>query len=348
MKTRFSLNVILLSALFFIAIPFTGLSQETSSCAETLKNAQSLFDRGQVEKIPDVLRECMRSGFKREEQLAAYKLLIQSYILGDKLAEADSAMLAFLKQNPEYQLSPTDHASFVYLYNSFNVKPVVQLVLHIGTNLPFVTFVNPVSVSAEIESWNYSSNALNLFASLEAKYALTPKLEVNIEPGYSQLSFTNTEDWKFARVNYSETQHRLEIPISATYNFKTFSKFTAYARAGAGPAFNLISNAKKVSYNENGEITFKEQSITDIDRKDSRIKMDLFGQAGAGLKFKIPKGYLNFEIRMNLGIYNQIQTGGESAELLWDIRYKDDDFNLNAVNFSFGYTQIFYKPSKRK
>lgn len=346
MKTRFSLNVILLSSLLFIAIPFTGLSQEAGSCAETLKNAQSLFDRGQVEKIPDVLRDCMKSGFKREEQLAAYKLLIQSYILGDKLVEADSAMLAFLKQNPEYQVSPTDHASFVYLYNSFNVKPVVQLVLHIGTNQPFVTFVTPVSVFAEVESWNYSSNALNLFASVEAKYAITPKLEVNIEPGYSQLSFTNTEDLKFARVNYTETQHRLEIPLTATYNFKTLGKFTAYARAGAGPAFNLISNAKKASYNENGEINFTELSASDIDRKDSRIKMDLFGQVGAGVKYKIPKGFLNFEIRLNLGIYNQIQTGGESAELIW--YYLDDDFNLNAINFSFGYTQIFYKPSKRK
>ena len=28
--------------------------------------------------------------------------------------------------------------------------------------------------------------------------------------------------------------------------------------------------------------------------------------------------------------------------------YADDDFNLNAMNFSIGYTRIFYKPSKRR
>jgi len=28
--------------------------------------------------------------------------------------------------------------------------------------------------------------------------------------------------------------------------------------------------------------------------------------------------------------------------------YEDDDFHVNSLNFSIGYTQIFYKPSKRK
>ena len=71
-----------------MAIPLVALPQQTSSCAEDLKAAQSLFEKGFVERVPDTLCNCMKSGFKREEQLSAYKLLIQSYILGDKLREA--------------------------------------------------------------------------------------------------------------------------------------------------------------------------------------------------------------------------------------------------------------------
>jgi len=293
----------------------------------------------------------MKSGFTKEEQLTAYKLVIQSYLLSDKLREADSAMLAFLKQNPEYQLSPTDHASFVHIYNTFNVKPVLQLAFHIGTNLPFMTFIGSESVSGEAVAGEYTTKALNLFASLEAKYEINPRLEVNLEGGYSQLSFTDIEKFNdFAEINYNETQHRLEIPLTITYDIVTFGgKLTAYARAGAGAAFTLASYANKISYDDTGVIIFKEITISDISREDSRIKMDIFGQAGGGLKFKIPKGYLNFEIRSNFGVYNQVIRGGVSAaDLENGYKYKDDDFNLNDLNFSLGYTLILYKPAKRE
>jgi hypothetical protein len=351
MKARNFYFIRIFSALIFLSLPLLAISQETTSCAENLQNAQSLFDRGQVEKVVGMLQGCMKSGFTREEQLSAYKLVIQSYLLGDKLREADSAMLAFLKQNPEYQLSPTDHASFVHIYNSFNVKPLLQLAVHIGTNLPFVTLVDPKSVSGEIVAGEYTTKALNFFASLEAKYEINPRLEVNIEGGYSQLSFTNIEKFNdFAEINYSETQHRVEIPLTVTYNIVTLGeRFTVYARGGAGTAFTLASTANKISYDETGVINFKDKTVSDISREDSRIKMDLFGQAGGGLKFKIPKGYLNFEIRSNFGVYNQVLRGGESAaNLEGGYYYKDDDFNLNDINFNLGYTLILYKPTKRE
>jgi hypothetical protein len=295
-----------------------------------------------------MLEGCLRSGFKQEEELSAYKLIIQTFLFQDRSAEADSAMLSFLKKYPEYQLSPTDHSSFVHLYNNFNVRPVVQMVIRLGTNIPFVTFVDPETMAVALGEWDYSSKALNLYASVEAKFALTSKLELNIEGGYSQLSFTTRENFfDNGTVNYSEVQHRLEVPVTATYNIISFGKFTAYARGGAGPAFIIAATAKDVSYTS-GKIPFADRESPEIDRVDCRIRMDIIGQAGGGIKLKIPKGYLNFEIRANLGVYNQVKNRTGSAEDLANgYNYLDDDFNLNAVNISFGYTKIFYKPSKR-
>jgi hypothetical protein len=351
MKIRYSNSYFLnfLMLVVFSSIPLLVLPQEATTCAESLRNAQSLFDNGQVEQIPVVLSECLRSGFKQEEELAAYKLIIQTYLFQDKNEKADSAMLAFLKKYPEYQLSPTDHSSFVHLYNNFNVKPVVQLALHLGTSLPFVTFIDPQSLSADPHPKKYTTDLINLFASLEAKFAINSRLELNVEGGYSQLSFTSKEDFNdFGTVNYSEIQHRLEVPVTATYNIITFGKFTAYARAGAGAAFDLSAIAKNVSFDATDIIPFSDRKSPEISREGSRIKMDIFGQAGGGIKLKIPKGYLNFEIRTNLGIYDQVLDEGESVTQLAGYNYKDDDFNLNAVNFSFGYTKIFYKPSKKQ
>jgi hypothetical protein len=91
-------------------------------------------------------------------------------------------MLEFLKRNPEFQLNPTGHSSISNLFNTFNVKPVLQMSLHIGTKLPFVTFVNPVKTQPlESPDYSYTSNPANLYLSFEAKYSITRDIEINAE-----------------------------------------------------------------------------------------------------------------------------------------------------------------------
>ena len=343
--------------LILLLLPAGAFSQETTTCAENLKNAQNLFDRGQVDQVPAMLHDCMKSGFTREEELSAYKLLIQSFLFEDKLDMADSTMLEFLKKNPEYQLSPTDHSSFVYLFNKFSVKPLIQLTVHLGTSLPFVTFVDQKTTSGMPVIGNYSSKALNFYGSLEARYKISKKLEISLEAGFSQVKFTNTEDLLnlkdtvFARTTYVETQSRIEVPLTVTYNFKSFGKFTPYTRLGFGPAIIIGSNAtaeqKSTAILGGGS----PHAGREVSRTKSRINTDIFVQAGAGLKLKTRGGFISAELRLNPGFYNQVIRGGDAEiehELATSYSYADDNFNLNTLNFSFGYTQIFYKASKKK
>jgi hypothetical protein len=353
MKVQYTFNKILLLVYLVLLglIPVSGFSQETSSCAENFRNAQSLFNRGQVEQIPSILSGCLKSGFTREESLAAYKLLIQTYLFEDKLQLADSAMLAFLKKYPEYELSPTDHSSFVYLFNNFNVKPVVQISYHIGTNIPYLTFINPVSVSGEPVEGNYSSELLNLYTSFEAKFEINKKMEINIEAAYSQLSFTSTEqitDPDKGTTTYTELQRRIELPVSVTYNLKNHGKFTPYGRLGLGPAL-LLGSTATADFNP-ADINGTSHTGPELKRDASRITLDIFGQAGAGIKYKTNGGFLFAELRSNFGFLNQVTGEGcspEEQELANYYYYADDDFHLNALNFTLGYTQIFYKPSKK-
>jgi len=338
-----------------LTFSFTGYSQEAGSCAEKLKNAQALFTRGQVEQVPSMLTDCMKEGFTREEYLNAYKLLIQSYLFEDKLEKADSAMLEFLKKNPEYELSSTDHSSFVHLFGNFVVKPVVQVSFHFGTNIPFLTFITDRYVTGIPGVSKHTSGLINLYASLESKFEINKKIELNFEPGYSILSFTNEDDYndiindkviKVGETTYTESQKRIEMPVSATYNFKRFGKFTTYVRFGVGPAVSLKSSATAI-YKPTSDPAI---SGPEINRKTSRISLDIFTQTGAGVKYKTRGGYLFTELRSNFGfIYQAIGDGSsaEDQELSLTYHYTDDDFHLNAINFTVGYTQIFYKPSKR-
>lgn len=352
MRITYSFSIIIKQVLttLFIICPLVVLPQETSTCAENLKNAQALFEQGQVEKVPEILQGCLKSGFTSEEELSAYKLIIQCFLFEDRLAEADSAMLEFLRKNPEYELSPTDHSSFVTLFNNFKVKPVVQISVHLGTNIPYLTLIDPKDATGEKGESDYSVKMFNLHISLEAKFKLKEYLEVNFEPGYSQLSFTNNKKIpNLGTTTYIESQKRLELPVSATCNFKTFGKFTLYGRLGTGPALSLGTSgtAEFLPSDANGDDLPK----TDFDRKASRIVFDLFIQGGAGIKLKTPGGFIFTELRSNIGIFDQVIRAGESyevQELENHYKYKDDDFNINDVNFTVGYTQIFYKPSKKQ
>ncbi|MGA1978396.1 MAG: outer membrane beta-barrel protein [Bacteroidales bacterium] len=337
----------IIATMLFCSSPLMLFCQESGTCAENLKTAQSLFEKGQVELVPGTLKDCMKSGFKREENLTAYKLLIQSFLFEDNTSKADSTMLTFLKNYPEYQISPTDHSSFVFLFNSFKVRPVLELTFHFGTSLPFITSVKQVSLSSAPAPDKYSTNFLNIFMSLEAKFPINKKFEVNVEGGYSQLQFTKTEAFMgFGTIKYIETQQRLEIPVSVSYNIITIGKFTPYIRAGIGAALDLSSSAKTTFTPYNGSGI---RSGADVSRNDSRISTDVFAQAGVGIKFKTPGGFISLEARSNLGLFDQTVRGGNSSEILeYPYYYADDDFKLNDLVISLGYTQIFYKPTKRK
>jgi hypothetical protein len=307
-----------------------------------------------VEQVPELLSQCLKSGFSREEELSAFKLILQSYMFEENQKKSDSTMLEFLKKYPEYKLSQTDHSSFVYLYNNYQVRSVVKISLHIGTNIPFLTGITPDNVSGEPSASSYNSELINLYASLEGKFELGKKLEINIESAYSQLSFTNRRDIfcdarKIGVTSYTETQRRIEIPLSVTYDFKTFNNLVLYGRLGFGPALSMGVNATAEYKPADKNVPLRPGP--DMDRKASRISLDLFGQAGTGLKYKIRGGYLFTELRTNIGLFNQVIKGGfapEVQELGRYYYYADDNFHLNAVNFNVGYTHIFYKPSKLK
>jgi hypothetical protein len=340
------LNLVCTYLIFLL--PVIGYSQKEGSCAEKLKNAQALFIKGQVEQVPSMISECLKSGFNREESLAAYKLLIQTYLFEDKLVKADSAMFEFLKKNPEYELSPTDHSSFVHLFNNFKVKPVVQISLHLGTNIPFLTSIDPKHIIGEPDKSTYNSEIINLYLSLEAKFELNKRIDINLETAYSQLLFTKVEVIpNIGTTTYTEAQRRLEIPVSMTYNFKHFGKFTPYGRLGFGPALSL--GVTGTPEHKPSATNGTPLPALDIDRAGSRISLDIFLQAGGGVKYKTRGGFFFTELRSNIGFFDQVKRAGVSTQEqeLAHYYYADDDFHLNALNFTVGYTQIFYKPSKR-
>ncbi len=338
-------KILFLSVLAGIFSVYTGFSQD---CAVKLQEAQAQFDRGQVELVAGSLMPCLEAGnFSSEDELAAYKLLIHSLLLDEKIQMAEEMMLGFLKRNPEYKHTAADYTGFIYLKNQFLVKPVIMLSVRAGLNYTVLSGRSSNSLSSLEPEISYAREPFNIYAGTEVMLPLTERLKAAAGLFYSSSSFLYTENMmNFGTVSYRESQSRLEVPVTAIYDIKNSGRVTLYGRLGGGLALNLNTDSKPAftptdinnGFNRTGE---------NVNRSVSRIRSDLFLQAGVGGALKVPHGYISAEIKTVFGTRNQM-IYSNPGNLEYFFFYSDDNFRVNLAGISFGYTHIFYKPSKRQ
>lgn len=314
-------------------------------CAVKLRNAENQFNAGLVEDVPALLEQCLVSGFTDAEELSAYKLIIRSYLFDDKTDMAEKAMMEFLRKYPEYEISPTDHADFVYLFNKFIVKPVIHFGLHGGINLTYLLGKTSQSLSGNPGEINYYNDNFTIQAGADIRYKLNDRLEIGLEIDYSEVSFKKTEDFlDFGMVEYYEKQRRFESPVSLYYNPKQYGSFIPYIKGGAGIAFNLYTDSRSAFINKdiNNPVP---RTGENVNRIDLRNRLDFMVAAGIGCKYKRTKGYAFIDISTQMGIKNQI-IAGIPENMEWYYFYTDDMFRLNTLRLSMGYVFIIYKPER--
>src|SRR6188768_1109623 len=107
--------------------------QETSSCTQTLRLAQTTYESGRLHQLEEILSKCLNDGFNQEERRQGYKLLVQSYIYLEEPEKADAAMLNLLSTDQFFRPNPdVDPAEFVSLFNRFRTKPLFRVGLKLG------------------------------------------------------------------------------------------------------------------------------------------------------------------------------------------------------------------------
>ena len=136
---------LLFSFWFIVLTPSLMLAQEMD-CATNLREAQSQFDMGQIEAVPDLLIECLKLGFTPEERIQAYKLLINAFIFDDNFVQAEEYCLEFMKKYPEYEVVATDPSEFVNLLNEFNNDPRSSIGVGGGINFSRFSISEPFGV----------------------------------------------------------------------------------------------------------------------------------------------------------------------------------------------------------
>jgi hypothetical protein len=341
-------NTLLVGTLTFL-LQINLFSQE--DCGTKIQEAQKFYDLGMLEEIPQMLAPCMEVGFTRNQKIEAYKLIILSYLLNDNQFEAEKTMVEFLKKYPEYEIMPNDPIEFVYLFESYRTTSVFSFGINAGFNLTDPRIMEPFTVFdlSNTSTNNTMKPGFNVGIGL-GRY-ISRKMMLNLEFNFTANNYGFYDEIKIPEndalnsVTYTERLYKLEVPLSLVYEF-TIKKIHYFIRGG-------FSVSKITGITGHASRKFADEiPVSSEDQNISYYRQNLLygGIVGAGVRYKIPRGVLTFDLRANIGLNNIVRPDHryENQEFLTKYYYLDDNFSLNTFSLSASYYFSFYKPKKQR
>ena len=347
-RNTLSTIVICLFPMMFMNYSLDAQDKE-DNCAINLRLAQSRFEAGQIEGIPDLITGCIKSGFSKEDKITAYKLLINTYVFDGNIEKAEEVMFDFLIAYPEYEILATDPNEFSELMNQFDNKPRYSVGVIGGGNISLVRILENIATYQTTNNvGNYNPSGLGFQAGFIFGKNIGDNFEVNAEILYKSVkySFIGTPV-SFSSFEFKESQTYVQLPLSVTYSVLP-GMLSPYARLGFLSGYMLSSDASVVKSYDDG--TALPLSGEKIDLIDKRNLLNFWLIIGGGVKLKITKGYLRADIRYNLGLNNQVSNkswNDPQSDLEWKYGYRNDKNIRDDIIFNFGYVRTIYHPRKK-
>jgi hypothetical protein len=340
--------------LFFLltSINFSLFSQD-DNCVSSLQKAQKLFNQGMIDEIDEILKPCIENGFTRNQRVEAYKLIILASLLDGDQVQAENTMIDFLKRNPEYEIMPNDPVEFVYLFESFRTLSVFSIGIKIGTNASNPVILEPWS-SGDLNSTSLSKKpAMGYQVGLSVNRYIARKIFLNVEANYFSNSYKFIHQHEklgiFSGVAYEtntfkETIRRYDFPLSVGYEIESYN-FNYFIRTGF--SYSILTKVSGTPMQELFDSEIRNGATTSL--VDFRNRQLFLYHVGAGVKHKIPRGFLAADIRFHTGL-NKLNIPEKRMDNHYppDYKYIDSDFTLNSLTISLGYYFSVYQPKKNQ
>ena len=158
-------------------------------------------------------------------------------------------------------------------------------------------------------------------------------------------------------------QSFFRIPLLLRYNFKydpgkeTFKKiednvkdrFIPYIAIGA--SYDYLLAAKYLKGNRIGGTEYKFNADLSLKELDLIAHTNWSVFASLGLKMRVRTHFLTFEAKFNKALLNYINPDNRWSNnplSTYDLAFVEDDFSLDMLSFSLGYTYSIYNPQKLK
>lgn len=345
-----NLSKLLVGALFMAHFMASSNAYSQATCSEKLKKAEELYEAGQINKVAELVEGCLQNGFNKAERVRAYRLLAMCNLYYNEDEKAIEAMSKLLKDNPEYEIKPTDPTEFVNLHQSFRTTPVLIMGPKFGLgflNLYDLRNYNDIQ-SLPPDGIYQPNNSLYLGLSMEA--LVYQSLSVGVECFFSQrlYSYEHTV-LDYANVLMREDIKTVDMPVFLQWNFRQ-KDFSPYLNLGVSFSYLLGSNADFERTDSYGN-QYREPLTSSMDIKNSRNPFNYALTAGVGFRWKnvLWWGYLCFDLRYSRNMINHVETTNRAVnqEITYSLFTTDNAFKFEDVQLMIGYKFPIYFPKYR-
>jgi hypothetical protein len=317
----------------------SAINKSDLDCETILGEARELYNQGDLESIHDKLEPCLQSDIPYEMAVEAYKLIILSYLFGDNQTGAENTMLELLNKYPNFEPLQRDPVELNHYFGTFLVKSYLSIGAVIGTNISFPQ-IKTIYTTGNANDLDYSkSSKIGYQFGLKIGTNLTRKIGLTLEPMFvkNQYAFNETL-FNNHQITFTQKQTRLDIPVTGTYELKR-GRYEPYVRAGVCMGIMLSNTGTPMVDNQETEA---------IKITSGYKSVNFWMVAGAGVRYKLAKGFIMAELRYNYNLSNQVDGSNRYAsDELWESYYYiDDDYLLHNLQINFGYTYSFYKARK--
>ncbi|HMJ67988.1 MAG TPA: porin family protein [Cyclobacteriaceae bacterium] len=341
--------------ILLLAVPrLSEAQQKTTTCAQTLRLARSIYENGRLHELPDLMKDCIgKTEWSTQERVDAYKLLTLSYIYLEEPEKADEMMLNILRTDPEFKPNDNiDPAEFVALWRTFRTEPVYRLGVKAGGNAtqPNVHSYSPLNEGTENYDYGvgFQAGLSSEIAIFNEKLYLNPELYYNVKSFKVNNSFFEGDQTTTGTIKMSW----ISLPVSVQYPLsvgrnKIDPKWVPYVSGGISLDY-LLGVKTDLTTNINDQSDVK----TSTAGKEAKAQYASFNFApiiSAGVKGKVKKAEIVAEIRYNFGVATIFdkQKLYESQSEVFGNKFVHGPFSLNTLSVSFGYLMNKYSPRKK-
>jgi len=337
--------------LLICAFTFANLMGQ-DDCVIKLNEAQKLYENGKIEKIPDLLNDCIESGFNRENKIQGLRLLTLVYLFEDNTIKAEKTLLSLLKIDPEYKINQAiDPLEFIRLFNSFNTAPVFSMGIVAAPMLTMPHLIETFGPAAFNEANpKYSASGISFSVGLKGNYHINSAWDLSFEPSFSNLTFQLQENvGTVNRITITENMKYLNFPVFGSYTFYKKKKYQYYGEVGFSYDMFLSGNI-----NGNNEYNESQKPGTEpgqIETIDLRNEYNMMGSVGLGTKIAMNRSNIQVALRYKFGVLNvangytrETENYGYYTSSYQDI---DNDFTINNLCFMISFNWEFYRHKKK-
>lgn len=317
-----------------------------NTCGDQLKVAQRRFDDGLLDDIPQLLENCMKSGFTKEEKTNAYKLLIQTYLFSENQEKADEVMLKFLNEFPSYSIATNDPKEFVNLFGTYRTKPIFKLELKLSASFLMPNMVEPFGVSNINKVTPTYKTKPGIAAELNYLNTLYKNFDYSIGASLtiSSYSYTN-RPFDYSTVTGTFKNTFIGFPCAVKYNYK-IKGVNLFAKGGFEFIYLLKST---VDLKRVDKIVGRTEPITGTeDLIGSQNVFDFKPLLGIGVSFKIGRNWLNISTGYKFSTMSQLNKKKFYSNSTLESKYlfAPDKLLLNQSHISVSFIRPVYKPKK--